>query len=57
MLVTDPDGKYVWVSAGTVGETVSGGAAGTRPGLEGCYPSVRIGGLAHREPPPPCPVP
>jgi hypothetical protein len=56
VLVTDLDGKYVWVSAGTVGDTVSGGTEGARPDLEGCYPNPWYGSATGKEPPP-CPVP
>ena len=55
VLVNDRKGKYVWLSAETVGETISGGTAGARPDLEACYPTLRLGGPDDK-PPPPCPV-
>ena len=55
VLVTDLNGKYVWVSDGTVGDTISGGAEGSRPDLAGCYPSPMYGSATGDEPPP-CPV-
>jgi hypothetical protein len=55
VLVNDRKGKYVWLSAETVGESISSGTAGARPDLEACYPTERIGGPGDK-PPPPCPV-
>jgi hypothetical protein len=55
VLVIDPNGKYVWVSAGTVGDTISGGAEGARPDLAACYPDLMYGSATGEEPPP-CPV-
>jgi hypothetical protein len=55
VLVVDGRGNYVWVSAGTVGDTISGGAEGARPDLAGCYPNPFYGSATGKEPPP-CPV-
>jgi hypothetical protein len=55
VLVTDRNDKYAWVSAGTVGDTISGGAEGARPDLAGCYPDLMYGSATGEEPPP-CPV-
>jgi hypothetical protein len=55
VLVIDGKGKYVWVSAGTVGDTISGGAEGSRPDLAGCYPNPMYGSATGEEPPP-CPA-
>jgi len=55
VLVNDRKGKYVWLSAEAVGESISRGTAGARPDLEACYPTERIG-LPDDKPPPPCPV-
>jgi hypothetical protein len=55
VLVVDGSGQYVWVSAGTVGDTISGGAEGARPDLAGCYPNPWYGSADGKEPPP-CPV-
>ncbi|HMJ00280.1 MAG TPA: hypothetical protein VK488_10645 [Gaiellaceae bacterium] len=55
VLVTDRNRKYVWVSAGTVGDTISGGTEGARPDLAGCYPNEWYGSATGKEPPP-CPV-
>jgi hypothetical protein len=55
VLVTDRHGKYVWLSAITQGDSISGGAEGARPDLAGCYPSAMYGSATGDEPPP-CPV-
>jgi hypothetical protein len=55
VLVVDPEGDFVWLSAQTIGEHSSGGAGGARPDLAGCDPRPPIGGLTSREPPP-CPA-
>jgi len=57
VLVNDPNGKYVYLSAGTVGDTISGGTEDVRPDLEGCYPTALFGfGSPNDKPPPPCPA-
>jgi hypothetical protein len=55
VLVTDGNGRYVWVSAMTEGDSISGGAEGARNDLAGCYPSPMYGSATGDEPPP-CPV-
>ena len=55
VLVDDRKGRYVWLSAGTVGDTISGGTEGARSDLEACYPALRFGS-PNDKPPPPCPV-
>jgi hypothetical protein len=55
VLVTDGKGKYVWVSAMTQGDSISGGAEGARDDLAGCYPNPMYGSATGDEPPP-CPV-
>ena len=55
LLVVDQKGKYVWVSAGTVSETISGGAGDVRPDLAGCDPVPRLGTMTESQPPP-CPA-
>jgi len=55
VFVTDRHGKYVWLSAITQGDSISGGAEGARPDLAGCYPSALYGSATGNEPPP-CPV-
>ena len=55
VLVNDRNGKYVYLSARTVGDTISGGTEDVRPDLEGCYPTALFGS-PNEKPPPPCPV-
>ena len=54
VLVVDRQGEFVWVSAGSVSDNVSGGGGGARADLAGCDPRPGFGST--RYVPPPCPV-
>jgi hypothetical protein len=54
VLVVDRNGKFVWVSAGSVSDNMSGGGGGARPDLAGCDPRPSFGSTGYT--PPPCPV-
>lgn len=54
VLVVDHKGKFVWVSAGSVSDNISGGGGGVRPDLAGCDPRPGFGSIRYT--PPPCPV-
>jgi hypothetical protein len=53
--IVDREGRFVWLSASTDGESISTGAAWARKDLRGCDPTPRFGGPDDPEPPP-CPV-
>jgi hypothetical protein len=55
VLVVDQKGKFVWLSAATVSDTISGGSGGARPDLAGCDPVPRFGTMTDSAPPP-CPA-
>jgi hypothetical protein len=53
--IVDSQGRFVWISAQTNGDSISGGAVGARKDLQGCDPTPMFGSPMGKEPPP-CPV-
>ena len=53
--IVDRGGRFVWFSAATNGESVSGWNSGARRDLRGCDPTPTFGWSPGKAAPPPCP--